>query len=172
MEIAIIDIVFLGLIAVFALRCAVRGFVSELLSMAAVTLGLLSAIFFFRKAAVIIREKLIPVRTLPEIIAFVALFLIVFGAIKLLEKMLKEIIEGIKLDGSDRFLGFLFGLAEGILVVCLLLFLLTIQPFVDSKPILNGSFFAELLIPLIMGKKKEILDSVVLIMQFAGGAGV
>jgi len=160
MQIAIVDIVFLGIIAVFALRCAIRGMVSELMSMAALILGLLAAVFFFRKAAEIVRDRLMPgISVFPEIVSFIALFLVVFAAIKILEKMLKEIIEGVKLNGPDRFFGFIFGFAEGVLVVCLLLFVINIQPFVHPELILHKSFFAELLLPFIMGTKKEVLDS-------------
>jgi len=162
MKIAIIDIIFLAIIAIFSLRSAIRGFISELLSMAAFILGFLSAIFFFRKAALIIRDRFLPeMKTLPEIISFVAIFLIVYAAIKLIELMLKEIIEGIKLNGPDHFLGFIFGFAEGVLVVCLLLFFINIQPFYPSGQILQGSFFADILLPFIMGTRREALDSVV-----------
>jgi len=167
MNIAIIDIVFLGIIAIFSLRCAIRGFVSELLSMAALIFGLLSAIFFFRKLAPIVRERFMPgIRALPEILSFVALFLAVFATIKLIELLLKEIIEGIQLNGPDHFLGFIFGFAEGVLVVCLLLFLITIQPLVHSGLILQGSFFADLLLPFIMGNRKKALDSVVWLLEY------
>jgi membrane protein required for colicin V production len=157
MDIAVIDVVFLGIIAIFAIRCAIRGLVSELMSMAALVFGILSAIFFFRKAAEIVRGRFMPdIKTLPEIISFIAIFIIVFVVIKFLESILKEIIAGIHLSGPDRFLGFILGLAEGVIIVCLLLFLINIQFFVDSSLILEKSFFADLLMPFIIGEKKFI----------------
>jgi membrane protein required for colicin V production len=161
MGLAIIDIVFLVIIAIFAFRCALKGIVSELMSMAALVLGLLAAVFFFRKTAELIRGRFIPdVKILPEIVAFALVFFIVFAVIKILETILKEIIEGIKLNGPDRFFGFILGLAEGLVIVCLLLFLITVQPFVESELILEGSFFAELLMPFIIGTKmKELMES-------------
>jgi membrane protein required for colicin V production len=164
MGIAIIDIVFLGIIAIFTLRCAIRGAVSELMSMAALVFGLLAAIFFYKKAAFIVRERFMPdVKALPEIISFIALFLIVFGVIKILESILKSIVEGIKLKGPDHFLGLVLGFAEGLVVVCLLLFIISIQPFVHPADILDGSFFAELLLPFIIGNKSEAADSDVML---------
>jgi membrane protein required for colicin V production len=157
MSVAVIDIVFLGLIAIFSLRCAVRGFVSEVLSMAALVFGLLTAIFFFRTGAQIVRNQFMPgVEVVPEIIAFIALFMIVFIVIKILELMLKGIIDGIRLGGVDRFLGFFFGIAEGIIVVCLFLFLISIQPFVDSEIILEKSLTAKILLPFITGRKDRL----------------
>nr|AGS52309.1 putative Colicin V production protein, cvpA-like (dedE protein) (Pur regulon 18 kDa protein) [uncultured bacterium contig00061] len=144
MGVAVIDFVLIGIIIIFTLRCAVRGFVSELLSVAALVFGLLLAIFFFRAGAVIVRRLFMPdVRVFPEIISFIAIFLIVYIVVKILELILKSIIDGIRLGGLDRLLGFAFGLAEGIIVVCLLLFLINIQPFVDPEFILGESFLQE-----------------------------
>ncbi len=174
MGLAVIDVVFVIIIAIFALRCALRGIVGELMSMAAVVLGILAAIFFFRKTAELIRGKFIPdVKALPEIVAFIAVFIIVFAAIKILETILKDIIERIQLGGPDRFLGFFLGIAEGLIIVCLLLFLITVQPFVEPELILEGSLFADNLMPYIIGTKRE-LESVVLFNETAEGgfAGV
>ena len=90
-------------------------------------------------------------KTIPEILAFIALFLIVFLVIKLLEIMLKGIINEIKLGGADRFLGIIFGFAEGLAVISLILFVVRIQPLFDPSSILSDSFFARLLLPLITG---------------------
>jgi membrane protein required for colicin V production len=169
MGLAVIDVVFLVIIAIFALRCALRGIVSELMSMAALVLGLLSAIFTFRKTAELIRGKFVPdVKALPEIISFVAVFLIVFAVIKIFETILKDIIERIQLGGPDRFLGFFLGIAEGLVIVCLLLFLIIVQPFVKPELVLEGSLLAEILMPFILGTRKELMESVV---RFNGAAG-
>jgi membrane protein required for colicin V production len=171
MGLAVIDIVFLIIIAIFALRCALRGIVGELMSMAALVLSLLAAIFFFRKTAELIRGKFIPdVKTLPEIVAFIAVFIIVFALIKILETILKDIIERIKLGRVDRFFGFFLGITEGLVIICLLLFLITVQPFVEPDLILGGSLFADNLMPYIIGTRKE-LESVVLLFNEAAGGG-
>jgi membrane protein required for colicin V production len=160
MGIAGIDIAFLVIIGISFLRCAVRGFISELLSMAALIFGLLFAIFFFKNGAVLIREWFLPnVKILPEIIAFVALFILVYIIVKILEMTLKNIIEGIQLGGLDRLLGAFLGIIEGIVVVCLVLFLISIQPFFNSEPVLEKSIFAKILLPFIFGEKKETMET-------------
>jgi len=162
MGLAIIDIVFLVIIAIFAFRCALRGLVGELMSMAALVLGILAAIFFFRKTAELVRGRFIPdVKALPEIVSFVAIFIAVFAVIKILETIIKEIIEGIRLGGVDRFLGFFLGIAEGLVIICLILFLITVQPFVDPETVLKGSLLAEILMPFIIGTRKGLFESVV-----------
>jgi membrane protein required for colicin V production len=122
--------------------------------MAGIVLGLLAALFFYKNGGSFIRVKFMPeTAVIPEVMAFIILFLIVFIIIKLLEKILSDIIDRVELDSADRFLGVIFGLAEGIAVVSLILFLLRVQPLFDSSPLLSDSFFAKLLLPLITGKE-------------------
>ena len=154
MSFSVIDFVFLGLIGLFIIRCFLKGFVSELLSMAAVVFGMIAALFFYKNGGEFLREKFWPdLNAIPEIAAFIALFIIVFIAVKLFEIMLKGIINRISLSGADKFFGIIFGLAEGLVVVSLILFLLNIQPLFDPTPILSDSFFARLLLPLITGRE-------------------
>jgi membrane protein required for colicin V production len=148
------DVIFVGLIGLFMIRCYVRGFISELLSMAAIVLGLLTSLFFYKNGAEFLRKHFWhELNIVPEVAAFILLFIIVFIVVKLLERMLKEIIERVSLGGADRFIGVIFGLAEGIAVVSLILFLLRIQPLFNPEELLSDSFFAHILLPLITGKE-------------------
>jgi membrane protein required for colicin V production len=150
---SVIDYIFLGLMGLFMIRCYLKGFISELLTMAAVVLGLLASLFFFKNGAVFIRNHYLPdIKVIPEILAFIALFVIVFLLVKLFEMLLKGVIEGVKLKGADHFLGIIFGFVEGIVVISLILFLLRIQPIFDPSVLLHDSFFARILLPLIVGR--------------------
>ena len=170
MNMAGIDVVFMVIVAISALRCAARGFISELMSMAALILGLLSAIFFFRKGAILIRDWFMPgVKVLPEVIAFAAFFLLIYIAIKIVETTLKNIIEGVKLGELDHFLGFLFGCVEGIVIVCLLIFLIYIQPFFNTDYVFEKSFFAKILLPFIIGDRNEVTEAIVRLIPVGGG---
>jgi membrane protein required for colicin V production len=82
--------------------------------------------------------------------------------VKIVEITLKSIIEGIHLGSLDHLLGFMLGFVEGLVIVCLILFLIVIQPFFDSGRILGESLFAKIFLPLITGTRKEILESVVM----------
>jgi membrane protein required for colicin V production len=162
----ILDYVFLGLALLLVIRCTLRGFISEFVALASLVLGALGSLFLYRSCAAFLRDhglrtftdnipafiqKLFPalVRNIPEILAFVLVFAVIFFAVKLVGYLLKDIIQRISLGGVDRFLGLLFGLAEGIAVISLLLLILRLQPLFDAAPLLEGSFFAELLLPLI-----------------------
>jgi membrane protein required for colicin V production len=148
--IAVIDVIFAALIVLLAIRCALRGFIGEVLAMASLVLGLLTAVLFYKNGAAFIRTKILAeVRVLPEILAFVALFLIVYVVIRIVESILKDIIERINLGGVDRLLGLVFGLLEGFVVSALILVILTIQPLFNPEGLLGGSIFARLLLPLV-----------------------
>ena len=154
MNLSVIDVIFILLILLFVIRCYLKGFVSELLSMAAIILGILASLFFYKNGGEFLRTQFWPgMKIIPEVVAFIALFLIVFIVVKLLEMMLKGIINGVRLTGVDRFLGIIFGFAEGIAVISLVIFVLKIQPLFDPSPILSESLFARLLLPLITGQE-------------------
>ena len=144
-----LDIVFGIIILIFAIRCALRGLVAEVMSWAAVAFGLLFAFLFYRRGAVLIRERFYSGEVLPEILAFAILFFIIFIIIKILEYVLRDIISRIKLGGIDRILGAVFGIMEGLLLVSLILLIITIQPLFDPAPVLAQSFFARFLSPFI-----------------------
>lgn len=157
MSFSVIDIGFIGLIGLFMIRCYLKGFVSELLSMAAIILGILASLFLYKNGAEFIRNQFsLDVPVVPEVMAFILLFIIVFIVVKLLEILLKGIIEGIRLRKVDRFLGIIFGFAEGVVVISLILFLLRIQPLFDAGSILEDSFFARLFLPFITGNGSEV----------------
>ncbi|MDR2418773.1 MAG: CvpA family protein [Treponema sp.] len=145
-----LDIICTLLILLFVLRCSVRGFVKELMSMAATAFGLIVGAFFYKDVAAFIRTQIMPeTKGVPEILGFIVLFVIVFAVVRIVCVMLKGILEQMNLVGVDRFLGAVFGLVEGLAVVSLILFLINIQPVIDREKILSGSIFAERLLPLV-----------------------
>ena len=89
------------------------------------------------------------VPALPEILAFTAIFVIVFIAGKILDHILADIIRRLHLNGLNRILGIVLGLVEGVALVSLILILVSIQPLFDPIPLLGESMFARLLFPLI-----------------------
>jgi membrane protein required for colicin V production len=155
------DIVFLILIAILALRCTLRGFLKELMSWASLALGIFAGVLFYRNGGIFIRERFAwDARVLPEIAAFLAIFLIVFLFIKFLELILKDIVLRIHLGGPDHFLGFLFGLLEGVILVSFLLLLLYIQPLFDPGALFEASMFARVLLPAIGDISQTISNGV------------
>ncbi|GHV55856.1 hypothetical protein AGMMS49579_19660 [Spirochaetia bacterium] len=161
MTLSIIDAIFIFLTFLLVIRCALRGFVAELMPIAAVVLGLLTAIYLYKNGGAFLRGHFFQhVKHIPEILAFAILFIVVFGAIRIVEHIIRDIIQRIKFEGVDRFLGFLFGFVEGLVLISLLLLLLTIQPLFNEKTLLEGSIFAEFILPVINGKQPMQIPAV------------
>lgn len=148
MNIAVIDIVFASLVLILVIRCALRGFIEEFMSMAALVLGVMFAVLFFRAGASFVTGTL-GIKVLPELVSFVGLFLIVFVLVKLLEKIIGDIIERIDMAGLDKGLGIVLGLVEGVLLVSVALFVLSVQPLFDPSNLLEKSLFAKYLMPFV-----------------------
>ncbi|MDR2144442.1 MAG: CvpA family protein, partial [Treponema sp.] len=145
-----IDIVFFVLLGLLTLRCYLKGFTGEIIALASLAFGITAAVFFFRAGAAFIRTKwLSDVAVFPEILAFAGIFIIVFLAGKILDRIVKDIIERLHLDGLNRFLGLFLGFVEGVALVSVILVVLRVQPLFDSSSLLGESFFARLLLPLI-----------------------
>jgi len=157
MKFSAIDYIFIGLITLIMIRCYLRGFISELLSMAALALGLLAALFFHKNGGAYLRERFWhDLNIIPEIAAFVFLFVIVFLVVKIIQKILVNIINTVSLSTIDSILGLFLGLVEGIAIISLVLFVLKIQPLFDASELLYNSFFARLILPFIVGKENII----------------
>jgi membrane protein required for colicin V production len=148
MGFAAIDIVFLVLIVVLAIRGAIRGFVTEIGSVAALVVGLGGAILFYKPLAALI-GRLFGISMWNPLIAFLILFLVLYLLIKLLEHLLHAVFDKLDLERLDRAIGFFLGLAEGLLAVCVLLFLLNWQPLFDARKLLEHSLFARVLSPIL-----------------------
>jgi membrane protein required for colicin V production len=147
----LIDIVFFVLLGLLTLRCFLKGFTGELIALASLAFGITAAVVFFRPGAAFIRTKaLSDVAAVPEILAFAGIFIVVFAAGKILDRIVKDIIERLHLDGLNRFLGLFLGFVEGVALVAVILAVLRLQPLFDSAPLLEKSFFAGLLFPLIV----------------------
>jgi membrane protein required for colicin V production len=149
-SLAVIDIVFLVLTGLLVLRGGIRGFIREFLSWPTLALGTLGAVFSYKNGALFIERRFLPgMKVLPEILAFIGIFVIIFLAFKILEKILMDIVEGIHLGGVDRALGAVFGLLEGAALIAFVLFVLMIQPLFDASAMLGSSVFANTFLPLI-----------------------
>jgi len=168
-----VDFVFAGLILILTVRCAIRGFISEIISMAAVSLGLLASLFFFRKGGEFLRERYMQsYNKLADVAAFILLFLIVFILVKIIGRILKDIIEGVHLGKADRFLGLIFGFIEGLIIVSAAIFIINIQPLFDPQIVLHNSFFAGIILPLIIKANEAAANTAVILRVIGTGAYV
>ena len=149
-DIPVIDIIFFLLVALMIIHGYVKGFIGELFSWAPIVLAVYVAFFLCPQGAAFIRSHTMQnVRLVPEILAFIAIFLIIMIFVKILEHILKDVVIGAKLGAVDKLLGAIFGLAEGIALTALILFVFNVQPLFDASKVIGESIFAEYLLPII-----------------------
>ncbi len=148
MELVPVDIVFLIMVVFTTIRAGIRGFVKEIMSVAAVFLGIGGAVLFSGILAEHV-ERNFGESVWTQVIAFLALFLIIYIVVKIFENALDRLIERIHLAGLDHAAGFFLGVAEGLLLVFILLLLIQVQPIVRPELLIAESVFAHTLLPLL-----------------------
>ena len=145
----VLDWVCLGIIILLAIRCLVRGFVAEILSVAAYVVGAAAALLLYRQGGALLASRFAKL-PIPEGIAFALIFGLAFLLTRLLGSALKEGLEAANLALFDRVLGFILGAFEGLVAVSVILLLLqAIAPLIDTTKILDASLFAKTILPIV-----------------------
>ena len=140
MNIAIIDLVFLGIILWFVIVATIKGLIAEVFGKAAFVVGILIGLLFANDLypSVVIW---VPIPFVAQILSFILIFIAVFLAIKILQLLLGSLFSGEVLGSLNRALGFFFGLAEGLIIVSFVLIILHLQPWFDVSSLLDNSIF-------------------------------
>jgi membrane protein required for colicin V production len=112
------DLAIVGILLVSAVLAFARGFVHEVLSMAA-WVGAAFAVIFALPYARPIARDFISLPLLADVAAGGAIFVVALLALSLLTRSVSKRVQGSALNAVDRSLGFVFGLARGALLVCL-----------------------------------------------------
>ncbi len=155
MNFVIIDWIFSLIILIFAISGVIKGFIDNVFGKIAFVAGILLAYLFYKDIATgLLKDVKIPVAA--NIIAFLLIFVVTYLVIKLIQMIVAKVFEWSILKSLDRTLGFLFGIVEGLAVICLVIFLLTAQPFINVQPIFDGSFFYNLVTSVFNSTKEEI----------------
>jgi len=146
-----IDIFFGVVLAIAAIRCAVKGFIAEALSMAAVIGGILIAVLLSGQVAKLF-DKWFGASSWNQLIAFLALFLLVYLVIKIIENILHDFLHALNIERLDNALGLFLGLVEGVLVIAILLIIMswleaTLK--LNFSALTRKSFFSGMIGPLI-----------------------
>ena len=136
------DLLFLLIAVFFVIKGFFRGFISEFMSMAALIVGLLAALVFQNQVAALLKE-MIKNDTLRPLAAFFLIFLGTYIIIKLLELMLHNAIEAIKMNSLDRLLGFVWGLLETSVIILIVVYLIYSLKFKAGMSFLEESVVAQ-----------------------------
>ncbi len=135
----ITDITVIIVLLVSALLAHARGLVHEVLSVAGWVGGGLITIYIFPSAQPFVRE-LISFELVADLATGITLFILSLAILSILTGAISKRVQNSSLNALDRSLGFLFGLARGSILICLLY--MTIEwmiPIVDQPSWLRNA---------------------------------
>ena len=121
------DIIMLIVILLSALIGLARGLIKEVLSLASWALAFILALYFAPLVGNWLSADLANARL---VIGFAVVFVAVLIIGAIVQWLVSKLVESTGLTGTDRFLGFLFGSARGVLV-CIVA-LIALRPFAED----------------------------------------
>jgi membrane protein required for colicin V production len=157
------DIVILIIILVSALIGLVRGLLREVLSLASWFAALMFALYFAPTAAEVLAAQ-ISDESISLVVGFMAVFVVTLIAGGIVQWLVRKLVETSGLTGTDRFLGFLFGSARGVLV-CIIA-LIALRPFGENSDWWQSSKLTPELLAFeqdvlgLMGRAKDLVVEV------------
>jgi len=130
----VVDIAILAVLLLSALAAFSRGFVREVLAVGSWVAAAFATIYLFPVAKPFLRQY-ISVSIVADAITGAAIFVITLAACAAVSSFLSRNIRGRALGAVDRSLGLLFGLARGVILVCLAYLLMVwVLPKEEDRP--------------------------------------
>ncbi|MCR4954614.1 MAG: CvpA family protein [Treponema sp.] len=155
----IVDLIMLGIIALFGIITAIRGFSKEIFAQAAWIFGVVAAAIFY-KILFPYAYELIKIEVVAMIASFAVIFIVVFLVVKIVGAIVSKIFSGEILGSLDHTLGFVLGLLEGFIIVLVIVFVLRCQPWFDLSKIFEDSFLMEHVFSKIIPAMSDLMQRV------------
>jgi membrane protein required for colicin V production len=124
----IFDILILVILIAFTLKGLLRGLMKELCTLVGLIAGALLAFNFHQPLAVSMKSSFSLPQQLCAILAFLAIFLLTILVFSLIGMVLSRYVKLMYVGGLNRVAGGLFGLIQGLIIVSLLVYALTLRP--------------------------------------------
>lgn len=121
------DYVIIGVVFISALIGLFRGFVKEAFSLGSWIVSIFIAIRFNQAFSVYLTDY-IDVPSIRIATAFVILLLVALILGAMVSYLVSQIVDKTGLSGTDRFAGFIFGIARGVVVMAVLVLLAGLTP--------------------------------------------
>lgn len=129
-----------------------KGLILELASLIGIILGIIAAYYFAGYVQDFIKDHFSFKEHTSRILAYIAIFLAVMLIVYLIGKMVEGVIDVIALGWLNKLLGALIGLAKGIVVVCVILYIFEKtdpRQRVITPGVKEGSFFYDPMMQLV-----------------------
>ncbi len=127
-----VDVLILIIIGVFLLKGLLRGLMKELCSLVGLIVGSLLAFRFHGPLA----EAMVSAFRLPAsvcvVLAFLAIFLLTLLVFGLIGMLLSKYVKLLYVGGLNRVAGGIFGLVQGVLLLAVVLFGLSVSPLPEG----------------------------------------
>ena len=134
MPITLLDIIVLAVMLLSGLLAMIRGFMREILSIAAWGLAALATLYSYAKLLPTVKQY-VTSDMVAAGITIVGVFLLTLLVVSIITVRISDMILDSRVGALDRTLGFLFGLARGlIIVVVAFLFFAWLVPAERSQP--------------------------------------
>jgi membrane protein required for colicin V production len=112
-----------------------KGLIIELATLAGLALGILAAYYFVDDLQGLIKDYFSFNETGTRIVAYIIIFLVVMLIMFIIGKLVEKSIDLVALGWLNKVLGAIIGIAKGIVLVCLVLFV--IEKFDPSQKVIK-----------------------------------
>ncbi len=148
---ASIDIIILIIVLVSALIGLARGLIKEVLSLASWLAAFILALYFAPSVGDRMAGQLAD-ESVRLVVAFILIFLATLIAGGIVQWLVGKLVKTTGLSGTDRFLGFLFGAARGVLA-CIVA-LIALRQFAEAGQWWQSS----VLVPELLAFEQQVLE--------------
>lgn len=148
---ATVDIVILIVVLLSAVIGLVRGLLKEVLSLASWVAAFILALYFAPPVSDRLAVQLAD-ESVRLVVAFIAVFLVTLIAGGIVQWLAGLLVKSTGLSGTDRFLGFVFGSARGVLACVVTL--IALRRFAEAGDWWDGS----VLVPQLLAFENQVLD--------------
>lgn len=137
----LVDIIVFVLMIIGGISGAVVGFAQTFSRRGGYLIGFFTALLLTRWAGPLLSDRLGLNAFFGSLIAFVILFVIGYGLIRIVGSMLETAFEAVGLGGLNAFLGFIWGVAELVIICAFILYFLSSIHVAELSPYLHNSQF-------------------------------
>lgn len=135
-----VDIAILVILVAFLVKGLVRGLIKELCSLIGLLGGVVLAYSFHGALADLLVQSVRIPSAVAVVVAFLAIFLTTIVIFAILGHLLSRVIKLVFLGGLNRVAGGFFGLVEGVVLLSVILFALSLRPLPEVlRPAFKGS---------------------------------